>query len=169
VRFKTLPLQTAITVGLTTWRIDGGKSLWQELSMRLLRTLAVAWTEILFLHKFALVYRLQRRMFFLCFLLSSACFCVPKLCYFKFCKMCCAGTISLLRPALKHKCPNARAAAIQVLAQLCVQKKMGRTPALQTILDTMRQNNSQEIAGTGQQAIVSILGAVADGQAGLKF
>lgn len=83
--------------------------------------------------------------------------------------MCCAGTISLLRPALKHKCSNACVAAIQVLAQLCIQKKMGCTPVLETILDTMRQNNSQEIAGAGQQAIVSILGAVADGEAGLKF
>ena len=75
----------------------------------------------------------------------------------------------MLRPALKHKCSNACVAAIQVLAQLCIQKKMGCTPVLETILDTMRQNNSQEIAGAGQQAIVSILGAVADGEAGLKF
>jgi len=65
--FQNFALANCHSGWLTTWRIDGGKSLWHELSMRLLRTLAVAWTEILFLHKFALVYRLQRRMFFLCF------------------------------------------------------------------------------------------------------
>ena len=46
---------------------------------------------------------------------------------------------------------------------------MGCTPALETILDTVRQNSSQEIAAAGEQAIVSILGAVADGEARLKF
>eukprot|EP00435_Cladocopium_sp_Y103_P071761 s1543_g38.t1 len=75
---------------------------------------------------------------------------------------CC--TISLLRPALKHKCPNARAAAIQVLARLCVKKKLSCTLALQAVLDTVQQDSSQEIAATGQQAIVGILGAAADGE-----
>ena len=72
--FQNFALANCHSGWLTTWRIDGGKSLWQELSMRLLRTLAVAWTEMLFLHKFALVYRLQRRMFFFYFLLHVSVF-----------------------------------------------------------------------------------------------
>ena len=102
-------------------------------------------------------------------LLSYACPCAPKLYGFKFGDKRCAGTISLLRPALKHKCPHACAAAMLVLARLCIQKKIGCTLALETILDTTRQNSSQEIAAAGQQAIVSILGAAADGEAGSKL
>ena len=71
----------------------------------------------------------------------------------------------MLVPALKHPCHYARISAVHIVSRLCAQEKSRCTLALEAVLKILQQDHSPDIATTGHEALVSILGIAVEGKA----